>query len=567
MSISLVVLRLELADEYDCPDDFEFCALDFKIKKKMSSAGTPKNEEISQSSSAESSPRSTEEETKTNKSEAFNPKDIKLNQGQRELGELSIETLKRESEATNNDGDKEDTEDRVTKADETSQWMGRIGFFSGNPTVETVKGILHIYKSNEMTSLTKGISRSQTICMLAVPAKLACIDLLQFVAPSEEFIQHIKIIRDATPNQYMALIKFKNQELADEFYNTYNGHQYNSLEEEVCHLVYVAKVEVLKSSQGASLPCSGLTELPKCPVCLERMDESVEGVLTILCNHSFHGSCLSKWSDTSCPVCRYVQTPEPTSENRCLTCDSTENLWICLICGHVGCGRYAGCHAYRHYEKTQHTYSLELGTQRVWDYTGDNYVHRLIQNKTDGKLVEYGPAQGQYTYLLTNQLENQRMYFQEKITRVETEAAEQVKEMEERSKKTLEEVQRLEKKLADSEKEKKNLEKKYTQVVSKVGKLVSELKEEKELNQCLRDNQKLWNEKVSQVEKKLEETETKYKTEVSDLQEQVNDLMRHFETQQAIACAPDDTRQELQEGQLLVGESQTQQPKSRRKRR
>jgi len=24
----------------------------------------------------------------------------------------------------------------------------------------------------------------------------------------------------------------------------------------------------------------------------------------------------------------------------------------------------------------------------VWDYVGDNYVHRLIQSKTDGKLVE-----------------------------------------------------------------------------------------------------------------------------------------------------------------------------------
>jgi len=25
---------------------------------------------------------------------------------------------------------------------------------------------------------------------------------------------------------------------------------------------------------------------------------------------------------------------------------------------------------------------------QVWDYVGDNYVHRLIQSKTDGKLVE-----------------------------------------------------------------------------------------------------------------------------------------------------------------------------------
>lgn len=29
-----------------------------------------------------------------------------------------------------------------------------------------------------------------------------------------------------------------------------------------------------------------------------------------------------------------------------------------------------------------------LGTNRVWDYAGDNFVHRLMQNKGDGKLVE-----------------------------------------------------------------------------------------------------------------------------------------------------------------------------------
>ena len=33
-------------------------------------------------------------------------------------------------------------------------------------------------------------------------------------------------------------------------------------------------------------------------------------------------------------------------------------------------------------------YALELETQRVWDYAGDGYVHRLIQNTIDGKLVE-----------------------------------------------------------------------------------------------------------------------------------------------------------------------------------
>lgn len=38
---------------------------------------------------------------------------------------------------------------------------------------------------SDMTSLTKGIQRSEMICMLAVPAKMTCIDLMQFVAPSE----------------------------------------------------------------------------------------------------------------------------------------------------------------------------------------------------------------------------------------------------------------------------------------------------------------------------------------------------------------------------------------------
>lgn len=42
----------------------------------------------------------------------------------------------------------------------------------------------------------------------------------------------------------------------------------------------------------------------------------------------------------------------------------------------------------RHFVSTSHTFSLQVGTQRVWDYAGDNYVHRLVAGKEDGKLVE-----------------------------------------------------------------------------------------------------------------------------------------------------------------------------------
>lgn len=308
-------------------------------------------------------------------------------------------------------------------------------------------------------------------------------------------------------------------------------------------------------------------------------DESVEGVLTILCNHSFHGSCLSKWSDTTCPVCRYCQTPQPVDDNKCFECDSSESLWICLICGHIGCGRYLRSHAKRHFQETQHTYSLELGTQRVWDYTGDNFVHRLIQNKADGKLVEYGTGQQvadeekmdslslEYTYLLTSQLEKQRLYFQDKITQIEKDAVEEMSNMEERTKKTLEECKKLEFKLTEVEQEKKNLEKKYTQVASKVGKLAKDLKDEQELNKCLLGNQKLWQEKLQETEDKLKDVEATRQQEVRDLEEQLADLMRHLETQQAISNAPNETRQELQDGQLFLGEGSSPKHQSKGKSR
>jgi hypothetical protein len=61
---------------------------------------------------------------------------------------------------------------------------------------------------------------------------------------------------------------------------------------------------------------------------------------------------------------------------------------MCLICGHIGCGRYDGAHAVEHFRETNHTFAMELESQRVWDYSGDGYVHRLVQDRTDGKVVE-----------------------------------------------------------------------------------------------------------------------------------------------------------------------------------
>lgn len=44
---------------------------------------------------------------------------------------------------------------------------------------------------------------------------------------------------------------------ADMFYNTFNGQRYNSIEPDICRLVYVARVETTKESENGGLPIPG----------------------------------------------------------------------------------------------------------------------------------------------------------------------------------------------------------------------------------------------------------------------------------------------------------------------
>lgn len=161
----------------------------------------------------------------------------------------------------------------------------------------------------------------------------------------------------------------------------------------------------------------------------------------------------------------------------------------------------------------------------------DNYVHRLVQNKGDGKLVEVMAGHGlpseekidslqlevrlfplvmsgtsdeevfllQYSYLLSSQLESQRLYFEEKMAHIEKDLTEQVSAdllcrdlrtscfllqlqvVESRCRTAVSEKERLETKVMELEKEKKSSDKKTASQLSKISKLTAELKEEKEV--------------------------------------------------------------------------------------
>uniref|UniRef100_A0AAY4E836 BRCA1-associated protein n=1 Tax=Denticeps clupeoides TaxID=299321 RepID=A0AAY4E836_9TELE len=549
MSVSLVVIRLELADQSLFPLGFQYCA-----DRSMS------EEEVQEMALGSA------KVSLSGKSNLEKAAVLHQHIGSRAMTDMMIETIRPMS------GSKHGDETGVSEASDggnepdspSKQLPEQISFFSGNPSVEIVHGIMHLYKTNKMTSLTEDVRRSAMICVLTVPATMTSHDLMKFVAPFHDVMEHMKIIRDSTPNQYMALIKFSTQADADSFYTACNGRQFNSIEDAVCQLIYVERAEVIKSEEGASLPVMDLTELPKCTVCLERMDESVNGVLTTLCNHSFHSQCLQRWEDASCPVCRYCQTPEPVEENKCFECGVQENLWICLICGHIGCGRYVSRHAYKHFEETQHTYAMQLTNHRVWDYAGDNYVHRLVASKTDGKMVQYecegdtcqdekiDALQLEYSYLLTSQLESQRVYWENKIVHLEKDTAEEINNMKSKFKETIEKCDSLERKLNELTKDKQSVEKKCTQLGTRVTRLTQELQEEREMNRCLRANQMELQAQLQEEERRGQNVTQQKESQISELQEQLRDVMFYLETQQQINQMPAEARQEIQEGQINI---------------
>lgn len=64
---------------------------------------------------------------------------------------------------------------------------------------------------------------SNTLCMLSVPASIDTHNLLEFTAPYHEVIQQMRIIRDHTPNQFMVLLTFLEEQHASEFYLNLNN--------------------------------------------------------------------------------------------------------------------------------------------------------------------------------------------------------------------------------------------------------------------------------------------------------------------------------------------------------
>lgn len=159
--------------------------------------------------------------------------------------------------------------------------------------------------------------------------------------------------------------------------------------------------------------------IPTCAVCLHRIDPVRLGLPPPAIEHLCSKFCpppnliswaseqeqtcskqrfLQPWSKGArCRACRVIQQywdhhinhgvglgsdlgdeDEAAASLYCLQCSMHKTLWVCLTCGYVGCGRYSNRHSVQHFQDTQHPYSLELATLRIWDYVSeDRFAHRV----------------------------------------------------------------------------------------------------------------------------------------------------------------------------------------------
>ncbi|RFN44300.1 ring-10 protein [Fusarium flagelliforme] len=391
-------------------------------------------------------------------------------------------------------------------------------------------GVVHFYRDGDETpSLVEsggpenGIGDSRdndctTLCIPAVPAYMSPGDLMGFVGEKwRSGISHCRMVMTSRMNRYLVLLKFRDNFRAKQWRQEFDGKVFNTMEPQICHVVFVKTITFEIPTRKTSAALSALTSS-------------------------------------------------------------------------AGCGRYKGGHAKDHWKETAHCFALELETQHVWDYAGDMWVHRLIRDKGDGKVVEL-PSRNrsvghleeedvvpraklesiglEYTHLVTSQLESQRAYYEELISKTVDKASKASATAENaaaQASKAMEKLALLEEKYtALSQATIPELEKQLERERNKASKsemlarnLGKSLQEEKRLNEGLMKRIEHLNTDHETMAKEL----NKIKTENAELQEMNRDLSMFISGQEKLKELENEGKVDLEGSSASVPEK-----KNRRRKR
>jgi BRCA1-associated protein len=397
-----------------------------------------------------------------------------------------------------------------------------------------------------------------------------------------------------TERTYLVLLQVTSAEAAEQLVEDLDGQPFTSLDE--TQVGYFEHIIAWAGPESLHAPLFATKHSPRgelvshnCAVCLESMDddgeddEEAKTIVTTVCNHTFHLDCLAQCQGSPCPVCRYDHSGLNNESlfSQCHICGTTEHNYVCLICGTISCGgrpaapvnaaTVAGgidrpavsvptpassgeggagpqSHARQHYNDTLHAYALEAETQHVWDFCGQGYVHRLLQNKDDGKLVEIpdpsntssherslqpglsstqeeavvhrkleGLASAYYS-LLKSQLQAQRVYYEERLTELRRD------ESKRRSRLVRDWVAAL-------KQERHQLSQRLVLLESRENKAREDVAFLKSMNESLETNKEAWQTRMRQAQEERTSVRKMFEDCLPPLQEKVTRLMLQLEAE------------------------------------
>lgn len=132
----------------------------------------------------------------------------------------------------------------------------------------------------------------------------------------------------------------------------------------------------------------------------DKLDEVIRGVTTAM--SSAQQNEVKAWEEeiVPCQHTRELVQPgepiklEPSGLASCGKCELTSNLWLCLTCGHLGCGRaqFGGVggnsHGLAHFEETGHPVSVKQGTITA-EGNADIYCYACNDARIDPNLAKH----------------------------------------------------------------------------------------------------------------------------------------------------------------------------------
>ncbi|KAL0073545.1 hypothetical protein J3Q64DRAFT_1775672 [Phycomyces blakesleeanus] len=167
--------------------------------------------------------------------------------------------------------------------------------------------------------------------------------------------------------------------------------------QKISKLAIVPDSETIKYEFFTKVRCRACPGVEVSKDTTPELNAIVEAILATL--SSAKQSEVKAWEEEIYPcehtLCLTQDSPKKLETQdlaHCTECDLKENLWLCLTCGTLHCGRkhYDGSggnnHGIEHFEKTWHVVSCKLGTITP-EGTADIYCYKCNDAKLDNELA------------------------------------------------------------------------------------------------------------------------------------------------------------------------------------